>query len=65
LTPREIAIVEAVITRMSPEMRGRWLAELSALSIDHAVDFVRYMIPKSTQKMPANVAKTSSSGKNG
>jgi hypothetical protein len=47
LSPREAAIAENVISRMAPEMRAQWLAELSVVSIDQAVDFVRSMIPKS------------------
>jgi len=53
LSPREAAIAETVITRMAPEVRAQWLAELSAISVDQAVDFVRSMIPKAPPKPPA------------
>lgn len=46
LSPREAGIAEAVVTRMTPDLRAQWLAELSALSVDQAVEIVRSMIPK-------------------
>ncbi len=46
LAPREAAIAEAVVTKMTPEMRAQWLTELSALSVEQAVEVVRSMIPK-------------------
>lgn len=46
LSPREAAIVEAVVIRMTPEMRARWLAELTMLSLDEAAEVVRSQIPK-------------------
>ena len=46
LMPREAAIADAVVLRMSPEMRAQWLGELSAMSVDQAVEIVRSMIPK-------------------
>jgi hypothetical protein len=53
LSPREAAIAETVITRIAPEMRAQWLAELSVISVDQAVEFVRSMIPKVPPKSPA------------
>ena len=50
LSPREAAIAESVVVRMSPEMRAQWLAELSALSVDQAADIVRSMVPKPPRK---------------
>jgi hypothetical protein len=38
LSPREAAIVEAGVLRMTPEMRARWLAELTSLSLDEAAE---------------------------
>ena len=46
LTPREAAIADAVVLRMSGDVQAQWLAELSALSVDQAVEIVRSMIPK-------------------
>ena len=48
LSPREAAITETVIARMAPEVHMSWLAELSALDVDQAVEAVRSMIPTST-----------------
>ena len=45
LSPREAAIAQTVVVRMTPEMRAQWLAELSALSVEQAVEVVRSMIP--------------------
>jgi len=56
LAPKEAAIAELVVTRMSPEMRAQWLAELSVLTVDQAADVVRSMIPKPAPK-PAPRAK--------
>jgi hypothetical protein len=65
LSPRELAIVKTVILRMSAEMRARWLAELSVLTVDQAVDFVRYMIPKVTPKTPPARSGSPAGGDNG
>lgn len=46
LTPREAAIADAVVLRMSADVQAQWLAELSALGVDEAVEVVRSMIPK-------------------
>jgi hypothetical protein len=46
LSPREAAITETVIGRMSPEQRAQWLANLAALDVGQAVESVRSMIPK-------------------
>jgi len=45
MSPREAAIAKTVALRMTPEMRAQWLAELSMLSVDQAVELVRSMIP--------------------
>lgn len=50
LSPREAAIVEAVVLRMTPEMRARWLAELTVLSLEEAAEVVRSQIPKPPPK---------------
>jgi hypothetical protein len=50
LSPRESAITETVVGRMPPEVRVQWLAELSALGVDQAVEAVRSMIPKAPAK---------------
>lgn len=52
LSPRDAAIAQTVVTRMAPEMRAQWLAELSALSVDEAAEVVRSMIPKPPPKPP-------------
>jgi len=44
LLPKEAAVAENAITRMSPDVLARWLAELSALSVDDAVRTIRSMI---------------------
>lgn len=64
LSPREAAIAETVITRMDPEMRAQWLAELSVVSVDQAVEFVRSMIPKSPSKPPAARNSAKGGGRN-
>lgn len=46
LSPKERAIAENAITRMTPELLAQWLAELSALSVDDAVRMIRSMIAK-------------------
>ncbi|MCA9678396.1 MAG: hypothetical protein KC464_25445, partial [Myxococcales bacterium] len=48
LAPREAAIADAVVTRMPPDVQASWLTELSALTVDQAVEVVRAMIPKPT-----------------
>ena len=48
LNPREAAIADAVVVRMAPDVQAQWLAELSALTVDQAVEVVRSMIPKAT-----------------
>jgi hypothetical protein len=50
LSPREAAIAKSVVTRMTPEMRAQWLAELSVLSVDQAADVVRALIAKALPK---------------
>jgi hypothetical protein len=50
LSPLEATIAQAAVVRMTPEMRAQWLAELSALSVEAAVEVVRSMIPKSPPK---------------
>lgn len=44
LSPREAAITDNAVTRMSTDMLARWLAELSAFSVDDAVQTIRSMI---------------------
>ncbi len=46
LSPKERAIAENAITRMSPDLLAQWLADLSALSVDDAVRMIRSMIAK-------------------
>lgn len=55
LTPREQAIANLVRERMSPEQQAQWLAELSAMTVDQALQLVRSMIPKPTSKRPPGV----------
>jgi len=52
MSAREAAITEAVATRMTPEVRMTWLAELSVLGVDQAVQAVRSMIPKAAPAKP-------------
>jgi hypothetical protein len=65
LSPREAAIAETVITRMDPEMRAQWIAELSVISVDQAVDFVRSMIPKTSPNLTAARHSARGDGKEG
>jgi hypothetical protein len=44
LSPKETAVVENAIARMSPYVLAGWLAELSPLSVDDAVRTIRSMI---------------------
>lgn len=46
LSPKERAIAENAITRMTPELLAQWLADLSALSVDDAVRMIRSMVAK-------------------
>jgi hypothetical protein len=63
LSPREAAIVDTVVVRMAPEDRAQWLAELSVLSVDHAADVVRSMIPKAPPRpLPARTHGKGSGG---
>jgi hypothetical protein len=50
LSPREAAVVEAVVLRMTPEMRAQWLAELTLLSLEEAAEVLRSQIPKTPPK---------------
>ncbi|KAB2882578.1 MAG: hypothetical protein F9K40_23405 [Kofleriaceae bacterium] len=50
LNPDERAVAKAVVKRMSNEQRAHWLAELSPLTVDQAVELVRSMIPARTKK---------------
>jgi len=52
LSPREVAIVDSVIVRMTPETRVQWLADLSVLSLDQAADFVRSLIREAAITSP-------------
>jgi len=65
LSPREAAITETVAVRMPLEMRAQWLAELSMLSVDEAVEAVRSMIPKAPPKPPAARNGAKDRGKEG
>jgi hypothetical protein len=44
LSPQETALAERVLTRMSAEMLAQWLAELSTLSVDDAVQKIRSVL---------------------
>ncbi len=55
LTPREQAIANLVRERMSPEQQAQWLAELSAMTVEQALELVRSMIPKPASKRPPGV----------
>jgi hypothetical protein len=50
LSPREAAVVEVVVLRMTPEMRAQWLAELTLLSLEEAAEVLRSQIPKTPPK---------------
>jgi hypothetical protein len=52
LSPREVAITDIAVARMTPEMRAQWLAELAVLGVDHAADVVRSIIPEAPPKAP-------------
>jgi len=46
LTQDERRIAELVVRRMPSEVREQWIAELSMLGVDEAVDLVRSLMPK-------------------
>jgi hypothetical protein len=46
LTQDERRIAELVVRRMPPEVRDQWIAELSMLAVNEAVDLVRSLVPK-------------------
>ena len=48
--PEEAALAKTVVLHMTPEMRAQWLAELSRLSVEQAVDLARSMLAKATTK---------------
>jgi hypothetical protein len=50
LKPAERTVARAVVHRLSAEQRAHWLTELSALTVDQAVEQVRSMIPTRTEK---------------
>ena len=50
LSPAEKRIAQLVVARMTPEVRARWLDELSLLTVDQAVDLVRSMIPRGERR---------------
>lgn len=50
LQPSERTIARAVVHRMNAEQRAHWLGQLSALSVEKAVELVRSMIPDRTKK---------------
>ena len=64
LSPREAAIADIAVTRMTPEMRAQWLAELAVLGVDHAAEIVRSIIPKAPPRPPpaADSAKDDANG---
>ena len=49
LTPKEMTIVHATIARMDDATRAAWIAELSAMTVDQAVDHVRGLLPTAAQ----------------
>jgi hypothetical protein len=55
LSPREQSIANLVRERMSPDQQAQWLAELSAMTVDQALQLVRSMIPEPTSKRPPGV----------
>lgn len=50
LQPAERTVARAVVHRMTAEQRAHWLTELSALTVEQAVEMVRSMIPDRTKK---------------
>lgn len=57
LAPRELAIAERVLVRMTTEMRRQWLAQLSAHSVDEATEIVRSLIPRPAPTAPTDSGK--------
>ncbi len=45
LSPDEKRVSQLVVRRMTPQIRADWLAEVSGLTVDQAVELVRSMIP--------------------
>ena len=45
LSPEEKRVAQLVVTRMQPELRAQWIAELSGMTVKQAVELVRSMIP--------------------
>ena len=45
LSPEEKRVAQLVVTRMQPEVRAQWIAELSGMTVKQAVELVRSMIP--------------------
>ena len=62
LSPYEIAVVDTVLGIVKPELQAEWLAGMSVLGVDQAVDVVRSMIPEASQEPlhAANSAKSDS-----
>jgi hypothetical protein len=60
LSPREAMIGDAVIARMTPELRAQWLAELSALTVAQAADVVRSLVSQARRSAKDPNAKAPS-----
>lgn len=54
LSPPEKRVAQLVVMRMAPSVRAQWLAELSAITVDEAVDLVRSLMPRHRSEMESD-----------
>jgi hypothetical protein len=52
LSPHEVAVADMALAIVKPEMHAEWLAAMSVLGIDQAVDLVRSIIPEAPPRLP-------------
>jgi hypothetical protein len=62
LSPHEIAVVDMALGIVKPELHAEWLAGMSVLGVDQAVDLVRSMIPEAPQGLPHAANSSRSDG---
>jgi hypothetical protein len=62
LSPHEIAVVDMALGIVKPELQAEWLAGMSVLGVDQAVDLVRSMIPEAPQGPPHAANSAGSDG---
>jgi hypothetical protein len=62
LSPFEVAVADMTLGVVKPELQAEWLAGMSVLSVDQAVDLVRSMIPEAPPESPHTANSSRSDG---